>query len=508
MKNAWRFTKFLKAILLGCGLVYILIYVLTALARLAYPYELRIMEGGMVDHVLHILAGESLYGPPTLHFVPYAYPPLYYYLAAVIAKLLGVGFFPLRLVSFFASLGIMALIYRFVHRETADRSWALVAVSLFAATYQLSDAWFDLARIDSLYFLFVLLFAYLIRFHPGRIAYAGAALVLFLAVLTKQSALMIALPLMVYAVFFEKRGWPWLLGTSTLLIGGGTLLLNALHHGWYNYYIFDLTGERWLEKLVKLRIIGFWTEDMLKPLATAVFLFLAFLISELKPEKKKKLFYYIAFAGGMIGTSWFSRLEYGAVGNALIPAHAMLAIGFGLALAKFWPGASVAKTEKVPLRNVILFGLALFQFALLAYNPLLLVPTAADRKAGDVLIKTLAGFPGDIMVPGHGFLPYLAGKAGTADDVAVKNLTRIDRGPVKEKLEKEIKAAIESERFSAIILDKHDWMAPLLKRHYYYDTDVFSDPAVFWTPSVKKLRPNFIYLPKKRAGKDTNPESN
>lgn len=495
MTKAWRFKIDLKSVLLCCGAIYIIIYILTAFFRMVYPYELEAMEGGMVDHVLQILAGEKLYVPPSLNFVPYAYPPFYYYLAAAFSKLLGVGFFPLRLISFCASLGIMALIYLFVCRETRDRSWGIAAVSIFAATYKLSDAWFDLARLDSLFLLLILLFAYLVRFHPSRIPAVSAAAVLLLAVLTKQSALMIALPLMVYAVFFEKRSWPWLLGTSTVLIGGGIWILNAIHHGWYMYYIFDLTGQRWLEKLIRQRIIGFWTDDMLKPLAVAVFLLLGFLISEFAAENKKRFFFYFAFAGGMIGTAWFSRLEYGAYGNALLSAHALLAIGFGLAMARFWQGTSAQESGKKPVQNIFLFALGLIQFVVLAYNPFLLVPDAADRKAGDHLIRTISRLPGDVMVPGHGFLSYLTGKPRYAQEVAVKNLTRIDQGPVKEKLEKEIAAAIESKRFTALILDKHDWLRPILKRNYEFSRIIFSDPKLFWPVTGKKLRPNFIYIP-------------
>ena len=273
--------------------------------------------------------------------------------------------------------------------------------------------------------------------------------------------------------------------------------MNVIHHGWYMYYIFDLTGQRWLEKLIKQRIIGFWTDDMLKLLSVAIFLFLGFLISECIVENKKRFFFYFAFSGGMIGSAWVSRLEYGAYGNALLSAHALLAIGFGLALAKFWQGVSLHKSGKYPVQNVFLFVLGLIQFAMLAYNPFLLVPNAADRKAGDYLVKTISNLSGDIMVPGHGFLPYLAGKTRYAHEVAVKNLTRIDQGPIKDKLEKEIAAAIESKRFNALILDRHDWLRPFLTRDYEFEKNIILDPKAFWPVTGKKLRPNFIYIPKK-----------
>lgn len=490
---ARRRGEWLKFVPAAVGAIFIIAYILTALARISYPYELEAMEGGMVDHVLQILGGGKLYGPPSIHFVPYAYPPLFYYLAALLSRLLPVGFFPLRLISFVASLGILGLIYRFVRRETGDRAWALTAAGLFAATYKLSDAWLDLARIDSLFLLLVLLFAYLVRFRPARAVYAAAALVLLLAMLTKQSALLIALPLLAYAAMCRKPGWQWLLGLSTALIGVTLWALNLLHQGWYKYYIFDLTGQRWSKKFISRRILGFWSDDMLGPLAVAVLLFLAFLVFEWSSEEKNRLLFYTAFAAGMIGTAWFSRLEYGAYGNALLSAHALLAIGFGLALARFWQNSGAT----APPANVFLFIVALIQFALLAYNPLSLIPNAADREAGDRLVASLAAMPGDVMVPGHGFLPYLAGKPRYAHEVAVKNLTRIDSGPIAEKLNGEFAAAIASRRFSALILDKHNWQKPELQRYYEFSGTVFADKKVFWPVTGNRLRPSFIYEPKK-----------
>ncbi len=493
MSAALRRGEFLKPVLVAVGTLFIVVYILTALARIFYPYELEAMEGGMVDHVLQILAGDKLFVHPSMQFVPYAYPPLFYYLAALLSSMLPVGFFPLRLISFVASLGILGLIYRFVRRETGERAWALTAAGLFAATYKLSDAWLDLARIDSLFLLLVLLFAYLVRFRPARAAYAAAALVLLLAMLTKQSALPIALPLLAYAVLCRKPGWQWLLGMSVALIGGTLWTLNWLHQGWYKYYIFDLTGQRWSQKIISRRILGFWSDDMLGPLAVAVFLFLALLISEWSSEGKKRFLFYAAFAAGMIGTAWFSRLEYGAYGNALLSAHALLAIGFGLAMARFWQKTGAP----APPANVFLFIVALIQFAHLAYNPLSLIPNAADREAGDRLVATMARMPGDIMLPGHGFLPYLAGKPRYAHEVAVKNLTRIDNGPIAENLKREFAEAIAARRFSALILDKHNWQKPELQRHYDFSGMVFADKKVFWPVTGNRLRPSFIYVPKK-----------
>src|SRR5690242_13004900 len=72
--------------------------------RISFPYELHWMEGGSVDHVRRILAGEPLYVPPSIDFVPYTYTPWYFYLSAFVSRIIGIGFIPLRLVSIVACI--------------------------------------------------------------------------------------------------------------------------------------------------------------------------------------------------------------------------------------------------------------------------------------------------------------------------------------------------------------------------------------------------------------------
>jgi hypothetical protein len=68
------------------------VYILIACYRIRSPFEIEWFEGTLVDHVQRILNGESLYVAPSLKFVPCMYTPLYYFVAAVVAKLTGIGF--------------------------------------------------------------------------------------------------------------------------------------------------------------------------------------------------------------------------------------------------------------------------------------------------------------------------------------------------------------------------------------------------------------------------------
>ena len=83
-------------------------FVGVALARLGHPYELEWIEGGMRDVVRRALAGQPLYGAPTIEYVPFLYPPLYFHAAALVARITGEGFVALRAVSLAATLGSLA----------------------------------------------------------------------------------------------------------------------------------------------------------------------------------------------------------------------------------------------------------------------------------------------------------------------------------------------------------------------------------------------------------------
>jgi hypothetical protein len=134
MNNITWTIKLLRYLLAAGAISFILTYIIIALLRLQYPYELEWMEGGMVDHVLRVLSGQRLYVRPSLEFVPFIYPPLFAYLSAMVALVTGIGFEALRLVSFVSSLGAFLLIFLIVRRESGNKFAALLSTGLFAAT--------------------------------------------------------------------------------------------------------------------------------------------------------------------------------------------------------------------------------------------------------------------------------------------------------------------------------------------------------------------------------------
>src|SRR5262245_60024700 len=183
------------ALALALAGAYVLAFVIVAVARLPYPFELEWLEGVVLEHVHRVLAGQAIYVAPSLDFVPLNYTPLYYYVSAAFAAVLGPGFVPLRLASLLSALGLLALIALLVRRETGRWSGGELAAGVFAATYRRGGAWLDIARADSLYLLLLLAGVCALRW-GSRVRGALVAAVLWtLAFLAKQSAPVVLAPL-------------------------------------------------------------------------------------------------------------------------------------------------------------------------------------------------------------------------------------------------------------------------------------------------------------------------
>jgi hypothetical protein len=114
----------------------------------------------------------------------------------------------LRMVPIVCSVGTMAVLAAFAYRERGSLADGLRLAGLFAATYTISGAWFDIARVDSLFLLLVVTAVYLLRFGDGTTAMVVSGLLLAGALLTKQVALILAPPMLLYPVLrLGRRGW-------------------------------------------------------------------------------------------------------------------------------------------------------------------------------------------------------------------------------------------------------------------------------------------------------------
>ncbi|KYG06023.1 hypothetical protein BE21_37180 [Sorangium cellulosum] len=525
-------------------------YLVLGIIHLRFPFEIEWMEGGLVDEIRRALAGQKLYVKPTVEYVPFLYAPLYFYVAAAFSKVLGVGFFSARLVSYLASIAGIALIARIVHRETGGKHAALLAAGVYAATYPLSAGFFDIARVDSLFVLLLLAALYVARFGRSMGSAVGAAALFTLALLTKQSASVIFVPVAAYLVLAGWRRGLVFAASGAAMMVGSVVVLDRIHDGWFWWFVFWLPRQHpWVERMW----VDFWLEDLMRPLSVSCLLALFYVMVDRRvfssgdarvarasaPGDARRAaepadalrvaeadgaqlrgtdaavpsppapgstfalslsfrdgrYFYLFAAAGMLGASWAGRLHAGGWPNVIMPGFAILAILFGLGVHAAIVAASQLSEPRRHRLEAFLLVLAAVQFACLAYDPARYAPKSLDAKAGEHLLDKIRKVEGDVFIPAHGHLATLAGKRPYAHEMAVADILGINGGPAGADLRADIEKAILQKRFGAIFSDT-DFYKKEIQQAYRLEGKVFEDKKVFWPVTGFRARPERIYVPK------------
>ncbi len=486
---------------LAGGLYYLVAFIYVALSRIGYPYALEWLEGGSYSQVHRLLTGEPLYARPDIAYVAMIYPPLYYYASAVFSRLMGLSYLPLRLVSFGSALGSMAAIYLICRREHATRAFAFLGSGLFAATYVLSGAWFDLARIDMLSVFLLLLSIWLLRFQSFR-AMLAAGVVAALAALTKQTHLITIACLSLFLLVSDRRSALAFVLPFLALYGLAFLALNSLYAGWYQFYVFHLalgSGEYvTLSPASSIETaLSFWGSSIFLALPVAVLMIVAWFVISLRAGRDRAtLFFYATCAIGMVGTSW-SVMQVGGFRNDLIPAYAAISILFGLALH------SLQSELARPLFRAGLSAACAVQFGLLFYAIPAQIPTPADLQAGHDLVARIQGQSGSVYIPWHPDLAIMAGKDPFASWSPMYQLEgNFGGGDAHEsaRVKTEFSNAMAQRKFSLIVLDQEvNWIWGHPERYYSASYEpVFSSPGVFWPVTGWQIRPTIVMVPNQR----------
>ena len=412
------------------GLASVAAYLAVVLQRIGYPYELTYFEGSTVEVAGRVAAGQPLYGPPTTEYTPWPYPPLYFWLSGALAKVTGVDLTTMRVVSVAASIAVLVLLALIVRRAGGSTVAGIVAAGLYAATYRVSGAFADTARVDSL-FLALLLAAVFVGMR-ARTWRGGMWLgaVLLLAFLTKQNALLVAAPMLLWLLV--RRRSVGVGATATLGVGvvASTLVGNLLTDGWYARYVVEqLPTQSW-----SLRWLwAFWYEDLLVPFAvSAVVVVVAFVVRRVRPRSEpggryawsEDYAYLAAGAVGMLAASWVARLHEGGYANVSMPAQAAVAGALSLLLAAWLRSGSETATVAW-----VVAGLLAVQVVTMSLAHIDVVPSQQDRDAGDRFIATLRQLPGSVLVPTHPYYLRLAGLPTHASAIAIYDLSHAKDGP-------------------------------------------------------------------------------
>ncbi len=495
---------FVSVLVCVAGAAPIAAYLWVALHRVGYPFELDWMEGGSVELAARVAAGHSLYAAPSIAFVGWTYPPLYYWVAAAVTKLTGMGFLPLRVVSIAASLGSMVILARIVIRETGDRIAGLVAAGLFAATFRISGAWFDTGRVDSLFLTLTLVALAWGRWARGWRGGAAFGVLAFLAFFTKQTALFALLPALGYLVIARRRVGITALLTLLVLLVASTALLDAATDGWYRYYVFsELTQQPW----VRQEWVGFWINDILHwqwPLVMLVIAGGVALARRGEPRAGLRFpaLYYVAAAAGLVGAAWVSRLHTGGYANVLMPAYAAIALLVGLVYARLHDG------RHGRIAPALLAVTIALQLGLLVYPIDAQIPTAGDRAAGNQLIARLRALPGPVIVLRHPWYATLAGKGTFAQEEAIGDVLRSVATRGGRALRASLRAALSTDNVQAVVLDgtfDTHFFGSELTREFRLEPEPITPLRLYPLTDVRTA-PTLLYL-RIRPARRTRPRS-
>jgi hypothetical protein len=488
---------------LGVAHLGLLAYVM--IGRMAYPFDLEWMEGGMLCHALRLMEGKPIYGPPSAEFISYLYTPFYPFVVAVLGKAVGLSYFLGRLVSVLSFAVALALVYRLVARRAggglSGRLWAIAALGLIASSFPQVGAWYDLVRNDSLYLVLTVGFLYLVRDARGGWRRLVAAGVLAgLAFLTKQTASLFIVLSGMAVLLHSWRRFPVYVAVVGLVAGGSVLLLNWLSHGWFWRYAFgmhqghDLYWDRiWpVTELKLLRfspavagVMGLWL--LLRP---------AIWIRErgLGPEGRRTLFWFaVALTGVAVSAVGFSTQW--ASENAYIPGLVFPGLFAVLAAADLTRQAGGAAGRERPviggIAALLLGGVLAAQMALQLYRPGPHIPTARDRRTGDELLATLRRARGPVLLPYHPFYAVRAGERPSYHQMGINDVTRAGHPFPSDILDR-----VGQRSYRAVLLDnpprgRYDFLLGPYKLGRYFRGDEVPQVVTGYA-----VRPTYLFVPK------------
>jgi hypothetical protein len=320
-----------------------------------------------------------------------------------------------------------------------------------------------------------------------------AALLLTFAFFTKQSALLIAAPVLGAFLLIAPRHALMTIFMLAAMVWFEIYWLDLTSDDWFSFYAFDVPAGH---KLYRPAILEFWMMDVMHVGWLAAILL--FMLAQWCREDWRKALAYGALTIGCLGTSYISRLHSGGYINVLMPAHAMLALAGGLGLAQY------ERLRQAPLLMVIGL-LVLVQMAQLHYRPQSLVARPHWAEAGDAFVRTMGSIEGDVFIPELQFVQGRAGKKSfdfgmPAFDIMRSNLK--DKRWVKEKLRQDLENAIRTQQFAGIVPGHFIFrQLPGLNTYYRFERDI-PYPREHLTGRINFRRLK-LYVPRKLSDRST-----
>jgi hypothetical protein len=432
---------------LGATLAVLSLWVV--IARLRYPIDAEWMTGAVRDGVERIRDGKQLYVAPSARFIPFVYPPLYFWLSGALAKVCS-SFIACKVVSIAATVAAGWGVFRISRQLGATRSWSRIALLLFVATYPLTILFYDLERVDGLY-AGILLVALAVLFSGKSTAsnvIAGA--LLGLAFFAKQAGLLaFAAAVVGLAIAGERKRAAMVLGAGVAVMLVVGIYLETSTGGWFRYYCVKLPGAHGIRAQ---RLTTFFIQDAPKAFAVtaaSVALTVSVLVAIVRQRKKPESMPWqevvlACVVGAAMAAAFSFRAHSGGWQNVLV---AWLPIGcptFAILATRIESRAQGSRIEGVT--TMTLLSLVCLQLLGAMFDPTELAPDASDMQERERLVGLVRQLEqqGEVIVLPMGHVT----KETHAHAAALYDVLRAgDRAPA------DLLEGLEQRRYAAILVD-------------------------------------------------------
>jgi len=457
------------------------------------PFVFEWGESAGLNQIYRILSGGALYDLPTLEFSPLVYTPLYYYLAAGASKVIGNTLFSARLISVISSIASVYLIMWIIQRETKNSLLAWISGMVYLACFALADGFYDLARVDSLYILIVMIAFSVIREAKIKTEYFLFGVLVVIGFFIKQSFIIVFLPLQMYLIY---RHWKlsWItIAVEMIGISVPLFLINSNFDGWFFYYLFELPREHGYSFI---SAVNFWIGDTIRPLGILFAFGLIFLLSRLDSDQifnkskaavggKSKIstedslngwWVYVLFFSGAAGAAWITRSSNGGGANNCMPIYAVVAISFGLGAGYVLKTKRVAET---PWFYSFIMLVISIQFIGLIYNPFNFLPTKDEIRLNVEMNSRIKDADLPVLIPYRSHLSWELDQIPQIHIVNIFELTGYFKGEVQPtgvRLVNQIRMNICRQAYGLIVLDQSvPWFDEQLEFSYIQESVLNED---------------------------------
>lgn len=188
-------------------LPFLLLFLFTTAQRIGVPFNLEWNEAHGAEMAMRFVEGKPFYPKDQNEWVPYMYSPMYHMVLGAVFELTGSYHLAWgRIISLLSSLMTMLAIAAIVRDRTGRMGPAVTAALVYAAYFEATGYWFDIARIDAMAFaLCAWGMFFTLRRKPSAQHFVAGFLLFVLGTLTKQPVGAVAIACGAWAVLTNLR---------------------------------------------------------------------------------------------------------------------------------------------------------------------------------------------------------------------------------------------------------------------------------------------------------------